>query len=122
LIDIVADAGSFVAASLLQLSESLNKRVLGTSGVITPKQMVEEFKAVTGKDAKFVHLTYDQFKGFLPPAAAEELVGTMQLIEDPGYYVGEPAGAIQESIDFVAKAGLSKPITWKEFVAKHFQG
>jgi hypothetical protein len=122
LIDIVADAGTFVAASLLQLPESLNKRVLGTSGSITPKQMVEDFKAATGKDVKFFHLTYEQFKGFLPPPIADELVGTMQLMEDPGYYVGEPDGAIQESIDFVVKAGLPKPTTWKEYVAKNFRG
>lgn len=122
MVDIVEDAGLFVAASLLQLPETLNKRVLGYGEIITPEQIVEDFKAATGKDAKLVHISYDTFKSFLPPPVADELTENMRLIESPGYYVGEPASAVQESIDLVAKAGLHKPTTWKEYVAKHFEG
>jgi len=122
LIDVKEDAGNFVAAVLLQLPETLNKRVLGTAGTITPTQLVEDFKAATGKDAKLVHISYETFKSFLPPPVADELTENMQLIESPGYYVGEPESAVQESIDLVVKAGLHKPTTWKEYVTKSFKG
>jgi hypothetical protein len=122
MIDIVADAGLFVAASLLLLPDTLNKRVLGAGSVITLEQLVEDFKAATGKDAQLVTIPYDKFKSFLPPPVADELVANMQLIDDPGYYIGEPADGVEQSIDLVVKAGLRKPNTWKEFVAKNFQG
>ena len=121
MINIADDAGTFVAASLLQMSETLDKSILAAGAVITPNQVVEDFKAATGKEAKLVPITYDQFKGFLPPPVAEELTENMKLIED-WYYAGEPKDGVQKSIDLVAKAGLKKPTTWKEFVAKNFQG
>jgi hypothetical protein len=64
----------------------------------------------------------DMFKSFLPPAQADELAANFELMEDPGYYVGEPADAVDKSIKLVTKtAGLGKPTTWKEYVKTHFK-
>jgi NmrA-like family len=120
LIDIVADAGAFAAVALLEPSETLNKRILGAGDIISPNKMVEDFKAATGKEAKVVHISYDQFKSYLPKSLAEELAANMQLIED-WYYPGSEKEEIQKSIDLVVKAGFNKPRTWKEFVAKNFK-
>jgi len=122
MIDIVADTGLFVTASLLQLPETLNIRIAGAGGYITPAEMVEVFKSVTGKNAIFHQITYDQFASFMPsPKVAGELSENMKLIESPGYYVGEPEGAVESAIALTQKAGLRKPNTWKEFLEQNFK-
>ncbi|KAF2666512.1 hypothetical protein BT63DRAFT_426970 [Microthyrium microscopicum] len=53
--------------------------------------------------AKVGSITYDQFKSFVPPAAADELAASMQTFESPGYFVGEPQDAVDKAIELVAK-------------------
>jgi hypothetical protein len=48
------------------------------------------------------------------------LVGNFKLVQDPGYYVGESEGAVEESHELLAKGGLRKPHSWGEYVEKHF--
>ncbi len=120
LIDIVADTGSFVSAVLLNLDKTLNKRILGSCGNVEAGQVVRDFEEVTGKKAVFNQVTYDQFHSFLPPAVADELTANFRFIEEPGYYFGEPAGAVEDSIKLVESAGF-KSTSWKEFLAAHFK-
>jgi hypothetical protein len=120
LIDVVADTGSFVSAVLLNLDKTLNKRILGTSGNMTAAQIVRDFEEATGKKAVFNQVTYEQFRSFLPPALATEITENFRYIEEPGYYAGEPAGAIEDSIKLVEDAGF-KTTSWKEFLAAHFK-
>ncbi|KAK4502017.1 hypothetical protein PRZ48_007828 [Zasmidium cellare] len=121
LIDIGSDAGLFVAAILLQLPESLNKRVVASGGYVNPEEAVATFTEVTGKKAVYNNLGWDLWSSFLPPKAKEEMTGNWQLIYNPGYYAGEPENAIEEGHALVAKAGLRKPYSWKEFVADNFK-
>jgi hypothetical protein len=122
MIDIAEDTGLFIASSLLQLPETLNKRIAGAGGYITPPEMVEVFKSVTGKNATYNHITYDQFASFMSsPKIAGELTENMKLIESPGYYVGEPKEAVDSAIELTQKAGLRKPHTWREFLEKNFK-
>jgi len=122
MIDIQKDTGNFIAAALLQLPETLNTRIAGAGGYITPDEMVEVFKSVTGKNATLAHISYDKFASFMSnPKVAGELSENMKLIEDPGYYVGEPKGAVESAIELTAKAGLAKPNTWKEFLEENFK-
>lgn len=121
LIDVVSDTGSFVSAVLLNLDQTLNKRILGSCGNYEVGQIVRDFEQVTGKKAVFNQITYDQFKSFLPPPLAVEITANFKLIEDPGYYAGEPASAVDDSIKLVTEAGL-KTTSWKEFVSAHFKG
>jgi NmrA-like family len=115
------DAGLFIAAILLHGKDTLGKRVLGASGWISADEMVKGFSEVTGHKAKSNQITFKQFHDFMPPAAADELTGNFQLIEDPGYFVGEPADALDKSIELVTSAGLRKPTSWNDFVKKHFK-
>jgi uncharacterized protein YbjT (DUF2867 family) len=116
------DIGRFVGAVLLDLPGTLNKRVLASSGYVTPNQAAAVFAEATGEKAGTMQITMDQFKSYLPPASAEELGGNMQLIEDPGYYVGEPSDALDWSIGLVAQhEGLGKLVTWKDYVTKNFK-
>jgi uncharacterized protein YbjT (DUF2867 family) len=121
LIDAAADTGSFVSAVLLNLDKTLNKRILGTIGDVEAGQIVRDFEEATGKKAVFNQVTYEQFHSFLPPPVATELTENFRFIEEPGYYTGEPAGAVEDSIKLVEGSGF-KTTSWKEFLAAHFKG
>ena len=58
MIDIGSDAGLFVAAILLQLPETLNKRVVASGGYLTPDEAVATFTEVTGKKAVYNQLPW----------------------------------------------------------------
>lgn len=119
----MSDTGLFVGAILLQLAGTLNKRILGAGGLVTPNQIIADFESATGQKATIKSITYDQAKAGLAsrgPNVAEELTANWQLMDD-WYYAGEPEDEVQKSIDLVVKAGLEKPTTWKEFVTKHFK-
>jgi uncharacterized protein YbjT (DUF2867 family) len=115
------DTGTFVAAALLLPDETLNKRILGCAGYITPNQIVKDFTEATGIEAGFKQLTWDEFKANLPPVAAEELTANFKLVVDFDYYVGEPEDGVDKSLDLVKRAGLKAPMTWKEYAKKNWQ-
>ena len=122
LYDPAADTGTYVAAILLKLDETLNKRVLGSAGYITTEQLIKQFTEVTGVEADYMHLTWDQFKANMPPAAAEELAGNFQLVVDYDYYIGEPADAVDKSLELVKSVdGVKAPTTWAEYVKKNYK-
>jgi hypothetical protein len=115
-----ADMGLFVAASLLLKDETLNQRVLAAAGYVTPNEAAAIVQEVTGKPVTVQQISFEKFHSFLPPAVADELVGNFKLVVDPGYYVGESADALDKSIALVAKAGLRKPTSLKEYIQKEF--
>lgn len=119
LFDPASDTGLFVAAQLLQGKASLGKRILGSSGYVTPNEAAAIYSKITRNKAAINTIPLEVFKGFLPPAAAEDLAGNMQLVNEPGYYVGEPAGALEDSIKQVEEAGLPGLMTWEKYVVKH---
>ncbi|RMZ83058.1 hypothetical protein DV738_g1338, partial [Chaetothyriales sp. CBS 135597] len=121
LIDPTHDPGLFVAAILLNPEETLNKHIIGSSGYVPTSQIVEDFEAVTGRKAKLNTLPIDEWAALLPEGVRDELTGTFKLIEDPGYFAGEPADAVDKGLELLARSGLPKPTTWKEYVAKHFK-
>ncbi|RDI84213.1 hypothetical protein Vi05172_g5988 [Venturia inaequalis] len=118
LFDPASDMGLFVSASLLLQDETLNKRILAAAGYVTPNEVASIVKEITGKPAVVKKITFEEFHGYLSPAAADELVGNFQLVVDPGYYVGEPADALENSIALVEKAGLRKPVSLKHYIQK----
>lgn len=89
---------------------------------MTPKEAVTTFTEVTGKKAIYNRLPWDHWSSFLPPNAKDEMVGNWQLNENPGYFAGEPDNAIENGHELVTKAGLRKPVSWKDFVAANFKG
>ncbi|RMD43985.1 hypothetical protein DV735_g1141, partial [Chaetothyriales sp. CBS 134920] len=121
LIDPTHDPGLFVAAILLNPQETLNKHVVSSSGYLATSQIVEDFQTVTGRKAKLNTLPIDEWAALLPEGVRTELKGTFELIADPGYFAGEPADAVDKSLELLARSGLPKPTSWKEYVAKHFK-
>ena len=119
LFDAADDAGLFVSAILLHGSATIGKRILGATGYFTPDEITQTYNEVTGTKAVANQITFKEFRDTIPPSVAEELTGNMQLVESPGYYVGEPADALDKSIELVASAGLRKPTSWRAFVEKN---
>ncbi|KAK9358132.1 hypothetical protein V1504DRAFT_442376 [Lipomyces starkeyi] len=93
LFDVVNDTGKFVAAVIKNRSSVLGKRIYEAA-------------------ASWTQIPVDQWKKFLPPAAAQEILENNLLLEGPGYYAGAD---LKESYHLLEQ----KPTTWKEFVAKN---
>lgn len=72
--------------------------------------MVSQFSEVTGKPAAFQQISDDAYKATLPPAAAQEMLENMLLLEEPGYYAGAD---LSDSLKMLEE----QPTAWKEFVA-----
>ncbi|KAF2427659.1 NmrA family transcriptional regulator [Tothia fuscella] len=117
LLEPAVDTGAFVAAALLAGDSTLGKRILGASGYVTASDIAKVWSEATGKKGSLNSIPLDVFKSFLPPSIADDLAGNMQLVISPGYYVGEPASGVDDSVKLVKDNGL-KLTSWKEFVEK----
>jgi len=119
LFDASGDTGKWVKAILLKPEQTMGKQVLGSGKYYTPEQIIEQFKEVypeSGKAAKFVELTPEQFKtglkmAGLPEMAHEEMYQNMVLMPRYGYYGGAD---LQWSNDLLDE----KATTWKEFITQ----
>lgn len=97
LFDAENDTGKFVKAMLLDEQKVLGKRVYGATAYYTPAQIVEEFKELypsVAKDAGYIQLPGDVFKGIMagtgaPEVVQEELLQNMRLMPEFGYYGGD---------------------------------
>lgn len=103
--------GKFVTAAIKHRDTVLGSRIHEAADYYTPSRVAREFSEVTGHPAKFIQLTAEQYKSFLPPAVAEELYENHLLLEGPGYYAG---ASLDESLALLDE----KPTTWKEFIVK----
>ena len=71
LIDIT-DTGKFVAPALLEPEKYNGKRLTSATAYYTPKQLIEGWKTVTGKDVKYTQI---------PVGAARESSMTPKMLE-----------------------------------------
>ena len=113
-VDAANDTGKFVAGILANPEAYIGKEVLGTTAKYTPNDICREFKAVIGKECKYVKLTDDQFKEALPlpPPLKQELLENMILVRDYGYY-GKHA---QQALEFSQKVPRGKLTTLSEAI------
>ncbi|KAL2681185.1 hypothetical protein Neosp_008792 [[Neocosmospora] mangrovei] len=115
----IADTGKVVKSIVLQKDKVLGKRVLAAYKYMTPKELLEEFKAVypeAGKDARFFSVPHSNYlevlKGAgMPDFAAVELLENMRLMDEGGYYGG---ASLDESHGLL----LDSLTSWKEFIGK----
>ncbi|MCJ1252094.1 hypothetical protein MMC30_009332 [Trapelia coarctata] len=113
------DSGKFVKAIFLNKEKTLGKRILAAADYYTPTQIVDTFKELfptVGKDAYYVPLPHEAFKGILastgaPEAIQEEMLQNMRLMPEFGYYGGEKLDS--------SHAILDEPLTsWKDYAKK----
>ncbi|KAK9388728.1 hypothetical protein V1515DRAFT_597834 [Lipomyces mesembrius] len=112
LFDVVSDTGKFVAAAIKNRSTVLGKDIYEAADYYSPSRIVKEFTEATSKPASWAQVPADQWKQYLPPAMAQEVLENYLLLEAPGYYAGAD---LKESHDLLEQ----KPTTWKEFVTKN---
>ncbi|GLA07351.1 hypothetical protein AnigIFM60653_008582 [Aspergillus niger] len=115
LIDIAADMGKYVAASLKNRSETLGAQILVAEDYYTPTRILEDFEQVTGQKTQFVQVDSETYKSFIPGPMGLEMLENHLFIGNPGYFNGR---SLNESKDLVAKAGY-KPTSWKEFLQQN---
>ena len=117
--DAANDSGLFVGAILLHGSSTLGKRILAAAGYFTLDEIAQTLGEVTGTKTVTNRITYKQFQDALPPREAKEVTATYYLVESLEYYAGEPADALDKSIELVTSAGLRKPTSWKAYLEKN---
>lgn len=112
--DAANDTGKFVAGILANPQAYIGKEVLGTTAKYTPNDVCKEFKAVTGKECKYMEVTDEQFTNSLPfpPALKQEYLENFILMRDYGYY-GKHA---QAALDMSQKVPRGKLTTLAEAI------
>lgn len=113
LIDAAVDTGIFVKAALKLSSGADGKVILAATDYYTPARIIAEFAEVYGQTVSYVEVPHETYKSFLPPPAAQELLETMLLLQDPGYYAGAD---MKPSLELL---GADAPTTWKAFVERN---
>ncbi|KAI8649649.1 NmrA domain-containing protein [Fusarium keratoplasticum] len=111
LFDAASDTGKFVKPALKDPQSFNGKHILAATDYYTPERVLSEFEEVTGKKTKYVQVSAEQYKSFLPAAMAEEMLENHLFVEEPGYYNG---ASLEESLSVLE----DKPTTWKEFITK----
>jgi len=119
LLDTEDDTGKFVKAILLKPTATIGKRVYGSSGYVTPTQIIKDFQEIypeAGKGAKYVEISASDYKSGLakvgmPEIAQEDLLENMLLMPQFGYYGGDSLEESQSIVD-------EPLVTWKEYAAK----
>jgi uncharacterized protein YbjT (DUF2867 family) len=113
------DIGLFAAAALWEGPQG--KRIAVAADTYTIQELADTYAGVTGRKTLANDIGYETFGSFLPPNAKDELTGNMQLIQDPGYYVGEPSDTIEQGHALIKKAGFRDVVSWKDYVTKHWK-
>ncbi|KAJ3563304.1 hypothetical protein NPX13_g8251 [Xylaria arbuscula] len=111
-----ADTGKYIKAIVNNKDALLSKRFLGATEYLTAQGVVDTFKKVfpeDGKSAAYFETPKDMYFGFMkttgmPDFVIEELYENMVLMQDFGYYGGEP---LDESLGFVS----DELTTWAEY-------
>ncbi|RYP04363.1 hypothetical protein DL764_004499 [Monosporascus ibericus] len=112
------DTGKYIKAIVLNREALLGKHFLGATAYVTAQEIVDTFKTLfpeAGKTARFFQVPEEMFRGFMksqgsPDYIVDEFYENMRLLEEFGYYGGEP---LDESHKYV-----EDPLTtWEEYAA-----
>ncbi|OJD38690.1 family transcriptional regulator [Diplodia corticola] len=113
LVDIAEDTGKFVKAIIKNRDRLLGASVFGAADYYSPERILAELEEVTGKEATYVRVSPEQYKGALPDFMAEEMLENHLFIEEPGYYGG---AGLEGSLAILEEG--ERPVSWREFVGK----
>lgn len=120
------DTGKYIKAIVLNEEYFLNsgegkgkgRRFTGATAYVTAREIVDTFRSVfpqAGATARFVQISEAEYRATLagyPEIAIIELYENMRLIEEYGYYGGEP---LENSLKYV-----EDPLTsWADYIRGH---
>ena len=119
LIDIVSDAGKYVAGALVLGAGADGARIQAVSQWATPNEVASTVTEVTGDKVTFLEVPKDVWEGYLPlpPYAKTELGENMILIKDYSYY-GNDAPAKQHEHNKYVEAIPGQSLTSLEDFVK----
>ena len=119
LIDIVSDAGKYVAGALVLGAGADGARIQAVSQWATPNEVASTVTKVTGDKVTFLEVPKDVWEGYLPlpPHAKTELGENMILIKDYSYY-GNDAPAKQHEHNKYVEAIPGQSLTSLEDFVK----
>lgn len=86
LLDIVGDTGKFVGAILANPDRYEGKVISSAANLYSMNEVAQTISKVTGKTVNYNQVTEKDYRGFLPPEAADDLVGMFKHINDNGYF------------------------------------
>jgi len=81
--------GKFIVGILRNRDSLLGTHILGATDYYTPKQILDTISSVTKKPTRYVQVSGDVYKSFLPEFMAQEMLENHLFIENPGYYGGD---------------------------------
>ncbi|CAN9080074.1 unnamed protein product [Alternaria alternata] len=121
LIDIVSDAGKYVAGALVLGAGADGARIQAVSQWATPNEVATTVSKVTGDNVTFMEVPKDVWEGYLPlPHAKTEIGENMVLIKDYSYY-GNDAPAKQHEYNKYVEAISGQSLTsFEDFVKTGF--
>lgn len=122
LIDIVSDAGKYVAGALVLGAGADGARIQAVSQWVTPNEVAATVSKVTGDNVTFMEVPRDVWEGYLPlpPLVKTELGENMTLIKDYSYY-GNDAPAKQHEYSKYVEAISGQSLTsFEDFVKAGF--
>ncbi|KAI8651040.1 NmrA domain-containing protein [Fusarium keratoplasticum] len=115
LVDIAGDTGKFVAAILAQPDNFQGKTFSGATRLYSMEEQAAIISAATGKDVKYVEVSQDIYRSFLPPAAQDELLQMMLYQQEFGHYGPQTEAEVAWSVE----NARGSPTSFEEFLSKH---
>ncbi|KAI8649454.1 NmrA domain-containing protein [Fusarium sp. Ph1] len=115
LVDIAGDTGKFVAAILTQPDKFQGKTFSGATRLYSMEEQAAIISAATGKDVKYVEVSQDVYRSFLPPTAKDELLQMMLYQQEFGYYGPQTKAEVAWSVE----NARGSPNSFEEYLSKH---
>ncbi|KAL4773898.1 hypothetical protein BDW60DRAFT_183054 [Aspergillus nidulans var. acristatus] len=110
-LDVVADFGKFVGATLKQPEKYEGKVLVASSCIYSLDEVALILSKASGKTVKYVMMPESKFRSFCPPAGAEGIVNMFLFIQDYGYYGVET----EEVVEWSIRQAKGRFVTIEEF-------
>ena len=115
LIEAAADTGKYIGAILAEPEKYEGKVLSAATKLYSLEDIVQTISKVTGKAVKYNQLPKNVFHGFLPPAAADNLVEMLLYFQDFGYYGPQT----KDKVEWTAQNARGKLTTFEEYITKN---
>ncbi|ERS96730.1 NmrA family transcriptional regulator [Sporothrix schenckii 1099-18] len=117
-IDIVSDAGKYVAGALALGAAADGQFIQAVSQWVTPAEVVQTISDVTGTKTVFKEVPNDAWKESVPGPAfvQDEMAENMQLIRDYSYYGNDAKGKQADHDKYIEAVAGQKLTSLAEFV------
>lgn len=114
LIDVANDTGKWVGCVLASPDKYVGKELCAATKLYRSSEIADALSRATGKTVKWVQISEDQFRQFVPPESATAMVEMFQYMDEFGYYGADTA----EKIKLGAEQASEKLTTLEEYLER----